>query len=175
MRGYTALSEKTPPEDVARMVIRFYSLASDVLVAHDALINKLMGDEVMALFLPGVAGKEYISKMVTAAEIMLGRLGRASKEGPWLPVGIGLDHRPAFVGNIGSSEVSDFTALGDVVNTAARLQAEAKPGQILMSERVYEKVADRYPDATSVELDLKGKSEPVSARIVEIAAAQPVG
>jgi len=78
--------------------------------------------------------------MVTAAEIMLGRLGRASKEGPWLPIGIGLDHGPAFVGNIGSSEVSDFTALGDVVNTAVRLQAEAKPGQILMSERVYEKV-----------------------------------
>jgi len=57
MRGYTALSEKTPPEDVARMVNRFYSLASDVLVAHDALINKLMGDEVMALFLPGGRGQ----------------------------------------------------------------------------------------------------------------------
>jgi len=169
MRGYTAVSEKMRPEEVAHMMNRFYGVASDVLVAHDALIDKLMGDEVMALFLPGFSGREYLSKMVSAAEALLGGLGYSSKEGPWLPVGIGLDYGSTWVGNVGSPEVNDFTALGDVVNTAARLQAEARPGQIVMSERVYGIAgASLYPAAAPMELTLKGKAEPVPARIVEV-------
>jgi adenylate cyclase len=71
---------------------------------------------------------------------------------------------------VGSSEdVKDFTAIGDVVNTAARLQSEAQSGQMVMSERFYERVAGRYPNARAVELDLKGKAEPVAARIVDLA------
>jgi adenylate cyclase len=172
VRGYTSLAEEARPEDVARTLNRFYALASDALVAHDALIDKLMGDEVMALFLPGFTGKDYVTKMVSAAEALMSRLGYGSSAGPWLPIGIGLDHGVAFVGNIGTSEVNDFTALGDVVNTAARLQAAARPGQILMSERVYEEVSARFPDAARVELDLKGKSAPVSARVVEVAGPE---
>jgi adenylate cyclase len=172
VRGYTSLAEKTRPEDIARTLNRFYALASDVLVAHDALIDKLMGDEVMALFLPGFTGDGYVAKMVSAAEALLARFGYGPSDEPWLPIGIGLDHGLAFVGNIGTSEINDFTALGDVVNTAARLQAEARPGQILMSERVYGEVAERYPQAIRVELELKGKSERVSARIVERASTR---
>jgi adenylate cyclase len=170
MRGFTALAEQRTPEEVARLLNRFYCLAADVLVAHYALIDKLMGDEVMALFLPGFAGKEYVSKMVSAAETLLKRIGYGSREGPWIPIGIGLDRGLAFVGNVGSSEVADFTAIGDVVNTAARLQGEAGPGQIIMSERVYEDVSGHYPDAPSVQLELKGKSAPVAARLVNIAS-----
>ena len=73
------------------------------------------------------------------------------------------------MGNVGSGEVKDFTAIGDVVNTAARLQGEAKPGQMVISERVYQEVAERYPFARQVSLQLKGKSEPVTARVVQIA------
>jgi adenylate cyclase len=71
---------------------------------------------------------------------------------------------------VGSGDVKDFTALGDVVNTAARLQAQAQPGQIVMSERVYAVCADRYHDAAPMTVELKGKSEPVPVRIVEPAA-----
>ncbi len=79
-----------------------------------------------------------------------------------------LDFGLAFVGNVGSGEVKDFTAIGDVVNTAARLRSAEMPGQVVMSERVYQEVRDRYPFTPPVELQLKGKSEPVSAHVVEV-------
>ena len=170
MRGYTALAESKPLEEVARLLNRFYAVATDALASRDALIDKLVGDEVMALFLTGLTGPGCLRKMASAAEATLRGVGYGSSEGPWFPLGIGLDFGIAYVGNVGAGEVKDFTALGDVVNTAARLQAEANPGQIVMSERVYREVAERYPDVPRVELQLKGKSEPVAARVVEIAA-----
>ncbi len=171
VRGYTALAETRSPEEVARLLNRFYAVATDTLCTRDAIIDKLVGDEVMALFLPGVTGPEYLDKMASAAEALLGGVGYGGRGGPWLPLGIGLDFGLAYVGNVGSGEVKDFTAIGDVVNTAARLQAQAQPGQIVLSERVYEHVAGLYPDARPVQLELKGKREPVAARVVDIAAA----
>jgi len=170
MRGYTSMAEKEAPEAIARLLNRFYAVATDVLASRDALIDKLVGDEVMALFLTGFTGPGCFRKMASAAEGLLQGVGHGSSEGPWLPLGIGLDFGLAFVGNVGSGEVKDFTALGDVVNTAARLQAEAKAGQIVISERVYREVAERYPNVPLVELQLKGKTEPVAARVVEFAA-----
>jgi len=169
VRGFTAYSESRAPEEVARLLNRFYSVATSVLTRHDAVIDKLVGDEVMALWVPGFAGRDtYLAKMIDAAEALLHAVGYESSEGPWLPLGVGLDEGLAFVGNVGSGEVKDFTALGDVVNTAARLQAQAQPGQIVMSERVYEFARDRFPDAAAVSLDLKGKSEPVAVRVVDL-------
>ena len=110
-----------------------------------------------------------MGKMASAAEGLLRGVGYGSSMGAWLPLGVGLDFGSAFVGNVGSGEVKEFTAIGDVVNTAARLQGEAKSGQLVISERVYQEVAERYPFAQQVELQLKGKSEPVTARVVQIA------
>lgn len=168
IRGYTAYSESRAPRDVAAHLNRFYKVAADAFSKRDAIIDKLVGDEVMAFWVPGFAGKNYIEKMIDASEAVLRAVGFGSEEQPWLPLGLGLDMGNAFVGNVGHGEVKDFTALGDVVNTAARLQGQAKPGQIVMSERVYEHARDRYPGAPRVELDLKGKSELVAARIIEL-------
>lgn len=171
VRGFTSYSESRPPADVVRLLNRFYATATQVFARHDAVIDKMVGDEVMALWLPGFAGKEtYIEKMFTGAEALLRAVGFGTEDEPWLPLGLGLDMGNAFVGNVGDGVVKDFTAIGDVVNTAARLQGQAKPGQIVMSERVYEHARDRYPNAPQVQLELKGKSEPVAARIVELAA-----
>jgi adenylate cyclase len=175
IRGFTSYSEGRAPEEVAQLANRFYAVASNVLAAHDAVIDKLVGDEVMALWVPGFAGRDhYIEKMISAADHLLRSVGYGSSDGPWLPIGIGLDRGIAFVGNIGSGDVKDFTAIGDVVNTAARLQSEARMGQIVMSERVYEDAHERYPDAAMVALELKGKSEPVGARVVDFAATAAV-
>jgi adenylate cyclase len=70
--------------------------------------------------------------------------------------------------NVREEEVKDFTALGDGVNTAARLQAQAQPAQLILSERVYEPVRERFPAAKPVELELKGKSAPVAAHLIEV-------
>jgi adenylate cyclase len=166
VRGYTARTETTSPEDMARLMNCFYATAIHVLAHHDAIIDKLIGDEVMALFIQGFAGASYIEKMVDSAEELLRDLGYARGD-PWLAVGVGLDFGRAFVGNVGTADIKDFTALGDVVNTAARLQSQAHSGQIVMTERVYESVGSRYPDAASVPLSLKGKGEPVNARVIE--------
>jgi adenylate cyclase len=73
--------------------------------------------------------------------------------------------------HVGEEEVKDFTALGDVVNTAARLQAQAQPAQLILPERVYEAVRERFPAAKPVELELKGKSAPVAAHLIEVGSS----
>ena len=168
MRGFTAMSEHMAPEEVAHLLNSFYKVATNVLLKHDSIIDKLVGDEVMALFLTGLTGPDCCQKMTSAAEELLRGVGYGSSERAWLPLGVGTDFGTAFVGTLGSGDVKDFTAVGDVVNTAARLQSEARPGQIVMSERVYRDVAERYHDTRRVELELKGKSESVVARVVEI-------
>ncbi len=168
VRGFTTMSESRPPEEMAALLNRFYRAATHELASRDAVIDKLVGDEVMALFVPGFAGKDYISKMIDSAQALLRAVGYGRDGAPWLALGVGLDWGNAFVGNVGAGDVKDFTAIGDVVNTAARLQAEAQPGQIVMSERLYELSGGRFPNSKSVELELRGKSEPLPARIVDL-------
>jgi adenylate cyclase len=166
VRGFTALAERMSPGDVAGLMNRFYEVATVTLVRHDAIIDKFSGDQVMAIFLDFIVDGDPRAAMVEAAEGILGAVGFGTSEGPWLQVGVGLDYGPAYVGDVAGGDIRDFTAIGDSVNTAARLQAEAAAGQIVMSESVYEAVAASHPDATRVELELKGKSAPVAARVL---------
>jgi adenylate cyclase len=92
---------------------------------------------------------------------LLSAVGYGSAEGPFVELGIGLDVGEAFVGNIGQRALYDFTAVGDVVNTASRLQSSAAGGEIVMSDRVAEGLRERV--GTRVELALKGKSAPQTA------------
>ena len=167
VRGFTALAEEMSPGDVAGLMNRFYAAATSTLVRHDAIIDKFSGDQVMAIFLDFLADEDPRPAMVEAAEGILQTVGFGAPEGPWLQVGVGLDYGPAYVGDVAGGDIRDFTAIGDAVNTAARLQGEAAAGQILMSESVYEAVAGAYPDAARVELELKGKSAPVAARVLD--------
>jgi adenylate cyclase len=171
VRGFTALAEQMSPGDVAGLMNRFYEAATATLVRHDAIIDKFSGDQVMAIFVDFILDEDPRPAMVGAAEGILRAVGFGTPEGPWLQVGVGLDYGPAYVGDVAGGDIRDFTAIGDSVNTAARLQAEAAAGQILMSESVYEAVAGAYPDAARVELDLKGKSAPVAARVVPAVSA----
>ena len=169
VRGFTTLAETLPPAGVAALLNRFYKATTDALIRHDGVIDKLVGDEVMGLFLPPIVRGDAREQMVGAAEDLLRALGFGGDGEPLLPVGVGLEFGDLFVGNVGGGgDVRDFTALGDAVNTASRLQSSAGPGQIVMSERVYEAVAGSHPEAEAVELELKGKAARVRARIVEI-------
>jgi adenylate cyclase len=169
LRGYTTLSETMPPEEVRALLARFYAAATDVLVDANAVIDKLVGDEVMALFVPYfIPPEQCTAKMVEAAEQLLHAVGYGTEEGPWCALGIGLDAGTAFVGNVGSGGVKDYTAIGDVVNTASRLQGQAAAGQIVMSKSVYDVVGERFPDARHEQMTLKGKAEPVEAWVVDL-------
>jgi len=161
LRGFTERFAGVDPNEVPIVLRRFYRCAEDVLFP-DAVIDKLIGDEVMALYLPdlkpGMSREEVPARMVEHARALLERVGYGTASGPFVEVGIGLDAGEAFVGNIGQRALYDFTAVGDVVNTASRLQAHARGGEVVLSQRVA--AALPAPPGTRVELDLKGKPQP---------------
>ena len=128
------------------------------------LLGQIQGDLVMGLFVPGLAGKKaYRRKSVEGALGLLNAVGYGHPGDNWLEVGIGIASGEEFVGNVGGGGYIDFTALGDVTNTAARLSSVAAAGETLVDAATYHDVADLYPDAERRELELKGKSEPVVA------------
>lgn len=168
VRGYTKLSESRSSGELTELVNRFYRIAFDVLLRHDAVIDKLIGDQVMALFIPSWT-PDAIEHMVSAAEELLRGVGFGSGQDPWLTLGVGLDYGVASVGNVGTDEVKDFTAIGDIVNTGARLCGKAEAGQIVMSERVSNVVQRDWPTSVMTELQLRGKSDAVRACVVSLA------
>ena len=170
LRGFTARFEGADPEEASLMLRRFYRCAEDVLFP-DAVIDKIIGDEVMALYLPLLKSRtmgpdDVPSVMLDHARGLLRAVGYGTGDGPFVELGIGLDVGEAFVGNIGHRAVYDFTAVGDVVNTASRLQGQAAGGEIVLSDRVASGLPT--PVGTRVELQLKGKSEPQTAYRVTI-------
>jgi adenylate cyclase len=158
LRGFTSHAEVTDSQVTAALLRRFYGCAERVLFP-DAIIDKVVGDQVMALYLPDVqrriAREQVPSLMVDHARQLLQAVGYESSSGPFVEMGIGIDVGEAFVGNIGERAVYDFTAIGDVVNTASRLQGQARGGEILLSQRVADGLAVAV--GTPVELELRGK------------------
>ncbi len=166
IRGFTAWSEQHSPGQVADRLTGFYGQASRVLTEDDALVE-YVGDQVMALYLydfPSL-GEQTSEVMVSAAERLLRELhGHESEEA--LPVGVGIHMGVASVGNVGKGETKDFTAIGDVVNTAARLQSCALAGQIVVSDQVYKKAGASCPQAEPASFSVKGKFEPLRAYVI---------
>jgi len=165
VRGFTSLAERQSPDALATLLNRFYAAAVEILCEH-AIIDKLVGDQVMALYLPRIFPGEPAHHMVADAQALLAAAGY-DEEHPWVEIGIGLDFGTAYVGNVGAGDVKDFTAIGDVVNTAARLQGAAASGEILMSGRVHDRAGGYAVDAEPRELALKGKSEPELAMVLD--------
>jgi adenylate cyclase len=157
-RGFTAWAAGEAPTEVAAALNRFYGGAAASLMAHDAIIDKFSGDEVMAIFVSAIPslGAKTCDQMLAAAEEMMVAAKGSFRE---LPIGVGLHCGTAWVGNVGTDGMKDFTALGDVVNVAARLQGCAGPGQIVMSEDVYSRLA-APPQAAEQQFEVKGKVTP---------------
>ena len=165
VRGFTALSERLSPAEVAERLNRFYALASDAVFRRDGTLDKLVGDQVMAFFGAPINEPDHPQRAVeTALEIVRGVMADETE----LQVGAGVATGEAFVGNVGGGGVADYTVLGDTVNVAARLQGAAAAGEILLTEETYEPVAGRFPDAARRELELKGKSGTVAARVISV-------
>ena len=167
LRNSTALGEQMGPAPFAELLNGFYRVSTEALIAHDAIVDKLIGDEVMALFIPGIAGASYRAKAATAAVDLV----RSLTDTLSVPVGAAVNSGTAYVGNVGGEGVVDFTALGDAVNTAARLQALAEAGQIVLADDVYSEVRDRFPTATSQTVSVRGREAPVQIHVLSVSAA----
>jgi adenylate cyclase len=170
VRGSTSLAEGVRASEFSQLINRFYETSTSILIRTDALIDKLAGDEVAAFYVPGIAGPRYAHRAVEAAQQMLRATGHTDPDGPWIPVGVGIHTGTAFLGSVGSKDgIVDITALGDAVNTAARLASQAGQGEIVVSE---ETIAVIGLDTTGLEtrqLELKGKSSPMNVRVMRVA------
>src|SRR5919204_3747171 len=132
VRGSTSLAERMEPGEFSRLIARFYGAAASVIDDRDGIVDKFVGDGAVALFIPGFAGEHHAAQAIAAARGLLEQTGNNGSD-PWIPVGVGIHTGRSFVGSVGEGDARDFTALGDTVNTAARLAGLAGAGEILIS------------------------------------------
>lgn len=173
VRGSTQLAEQMSAREFGQLINRFYTVASHILIQSDAMVDRLMGDEAIGLYIPGFAGPEHPRRAIEAAQDLLRRTGHSDSNGPWLPVGVGVHTGTAFVGVVGDeSTTADFTALGDNVNITARLASEAGTGEILVSETAYAAAHLQPGNQERRQLELKGKSEPIGVYVLRVAQSE---
>ena len=172
VRGSTSLAEQMSTMEFSQLMNRFYKVASQVLIKTDALVDRLLGDEVIGLYIPGFAGQEHSRRAIEAAQELLDLTGHRNNKGPWLPVGVGIHTGSAYVGVVGSDKEAptDFTALGDNVNITARLASQAGTGEILISNAAYAASHLDLGDLEHRKLELKGKSEKTEVRVLQISS-----
>ena len=164
IRGSTTLGETMGAASFHGLMGRFYQEMTRILVAHDAVVDKFVGDEVVALFIPVLTGTDHVGRAVEAAREMLRVTGHGDPAGPWAPLGIGIHTGPAWVGTIGDT-VTDFTALGDTVNVTARLASAAAGGEILVSADA--SALTGLPTGLETRhLTLRGRQQPLDVRVL---------
>jgi adenylate cyclase len=174
IRGSTGIGERSSPSEFRAFLDRFYQLSSRAILENDGIVDKFVGDEAIGLFFAGISGAEHAAAAVRAARALLDEIGRAdaSPSGP-IPVGAAVHTGDAFVGSTGAGgTVTDFTALGDVVNITARLASEAAAGEVLVSIRAAK--AAGYLDSSAFEhrtLNVRGRSHAVE--VVTIRSTLP--
>jgi len=166
IRGFTTMSEALEPEQVVEILNEYLTLTTKSIFDNSGTLDKFVGDATMAVFNSPFDLEDYEYKAVCAAmDIVKG--GEAIEEkfqkrfGRSVGFGVGVNCGPAVVGNVGCEFRMDFTAIGDTVNTAARLEANAKKGQVLISDVLYERLKDRLEVKDVGEIPLKGKTKGV--------------
>jgi adenylate cyclase len=166
IRGFTRIAEHAPPEKIVSLLNRYFSAMTDIIFAHGGTLDKYLGDGLMALFGAPTATDEDASNALNAAVAMQRRLigfnQELQDEGlAEIGVGIGLHTGEVTVGYIGSERRSEYTAIGDAVNTASRLESNAKGGEILISEATSKAAGSRYKLTTREPITVKNREQPV--------------
>ncbi len=171
IRGSTALAKSMSPREYSRLIARFYSASTKVIVEADGFVEKLAGDEVVAFWGAGFAGPDYMQRTLAAAQSLMKALTQLE-----IPVGIGVHWGTAYFGTMGTDEgLIDISAKGDEVNLAARLCAAAAAGEIIVSEQALQAAGMDGSQLELRRLELKGIGEPVQVRVLhgELPHPQP--
>jgi adenylate cyclase len=166
IRGSTALAEGMSPGEFRGLLDRFYSLASQAVFEHDGVVDKFVGDELVANFFPSFAGERYVTRAIDAARKLLRSTGHLLGAEPRIPVGAGVHAGRAWFGAIGEAPHVELTAVGDAVNTAARLAAAAGTGEIVVSASAAA-TAQLNSAGERRTLQLKGKGEPFDVVVLD--------
>jgi len=170
VRGSTKLGEQMKPAEFSQLIGRFFSVSSHVLLDTRAWVDRLVGDQVIGIYIPYFVGPQYALAAINAAQALLHATGHDEEGGPWIEVGAGVHCGTAFVGTVGSKDgATDITVLGDVPNVAARLSSAAGTGEILISEDAYMQ-AGLSLVLEKRSLDLKGKSQSMLVHVLNQSA-----
>lgn len=161
--SFTTISENESPDTVVKLLNSYFDLMVKEIIAQDGFIDKFIGDAIMAVF----RGEYHLDRAIDAclaARKKIEEMPSVSGNTSFAPkVSIGINSGEMISGNIGSATLKrlDFTVIGDVVNVAQRLQAVAKPGQIIIPESSYEKIKESFNCRPAGEVSLKNKANPV--------------
>jgi adenylate cyclase len=162
VRGSTALSEQMSAREFQKLINRFFVGTTKAIAEEDGLVEKLAGDAVAAFWGTGFAGQEYVARTIRTAQKILKVM-----EAQQIPVGVGVHAGVAFFGAMGSTEgLVNISAIGDEVNTAARLASKAAAGEIIVSEKAIAQAKISGEGLETRKLELKGISEPVTVRVM---------
>jgi adenylate cyclase len=164
IRGFTAMADGRPPEEVVNTLNEYFEVMVDVLFQHSGTLDKFVGDEIIGLFGAPIPIDDAVYKAVACAKSMMdgleefNRTREAENQAP-IKIGIGINTGKVITGAIGSTRALQYTAIGDAMNVASRLVNIAKPGEIIMSEETYRKVADRVEAEAMPPVKVKGKEK----------------
>ncbi len=164
VRGSTALSEQMTAMEFQKLINRFYVGSTKIIGEEYGLVEKLAGDAVAAFWGAGFAGKSYVTHTVRAAQKI-----QKAMEQQKIPVGIGVHAGVAYFGAMGEENgLINISAIGDEVNTAARLASKAAAGEIILSETALQQAGIDGSELESRTLELKGISQPMAVRVMRI-------
>lgn len=164
IRGSTSLAEKMSAYEFSQLIDRFYRVTTRAIYRAGGMVEKMVGDEVTAFFVPAFAGEDHPRATVDVARNILRATGHDDPDGPWIPVGVGVHTGIAYVGTVGQKGANiDIVVLGDNVNVASRLAGVARTGEIVMSEAIRAAAALDSSDMEHRQLELKGKEGPVES------------
>jgi adenylate cyclase len=155
VRGSTAIAERLPPEEYSRLIARFYGTAAEVIDEWDGIVDKFVGDEAVALFIPSFSENDPAANAMAAARELL--------EQADVPLGVGVHAGKCFVGTVGEGDAFDFTALGDPVNATARLTSLADAGEVLISAEAAEAGGLETAGLEQRTLELRGREQTIDA------------
>jgi len=161
--SFTSISENEPPDMVVKLLNSYFDVMVQEIIEHGGFVDKFIGDAIMAVF----KGEHHLDRAIDAClrvRAEIDKLPLIAEHVNYKPnVSIGINCGEMISGNIGSENLKrlDYTVIGDVVNTAQRLESAAKPGQIAISEKSYHKVKEYFKCQEIGELDLRNKSNPL--------------
>lgn len=174
IRGSTRLGESMAAGEFRGLMDRFYATASLVLVEHEAIVDKFVGDEVIGIFIPALTEGRHAAQAIEAGIDLLRATGHDT-DAPWVSIGVGINTGPAYVGAVGTAEHVEFTALGDTVNVTARLASEAGGGEILLTDASARAAHLSRPDAQRRRLQLRGRSDATDVLVLMLPTTSASG
>jgi adenylate cyclase len=167
VRGSTGIAQNTTSAEFRRLLQRFYGVAAGAVDRNGGVIDKFLGDGVMALFIPVIAGTNHAERAIRAAREILEEIEGSDLPRHGVRIGIGLQSGTAFVGVLGAQDKLDFSALGDTVNVAARLGSVAGPGELLVSRDAWVRAGHSLDAAPCREVEIAGRAAPLDVVVSE--------